>query len=143
MAVNLDGCRECRVLLFDPLDPKYEDGVGDISQVQIKNVQVHKSAEKDDTPLINVRTNVRDFVVDNFHRDKQKDVNSDAPTIHLSDCRASRLCLEGLGAEQLAAMTQFDGEGVGGNGRNIHTPQRAIFQLPNGGFTTLSINPKK
>ncbi|KAA3654109.1 MAG: endopolygalacturonase [Chloroflexi bacterium] len=146
MAVNLDGCRECRVLLFDPFDPKYEDGVGDISHVQIKNVQVHKSDANDATPLINVRTNARDLVVENFVRDKHKDVNPDAPTIYLSDCRASRLLFEGLEGEQLASLPQCDGVesvGVGGNGRNITTTQRAIFQLPNGGFTTLSINPTK
>lgn len=122
MALNLDGCRECRVKLFDPEDPQYQDGVGDISNVRIKNLQVHKSSSQDATPLINIRSNVQDFVIDDFHRDSQKDVNPTVPTILFSDCRASQMKLDG---------TQYV------------IDRKGVLKLNQNGFSTLSVNKKE
>jgi len=122
MAVNLDGCRECRVKLFNPNAPQYQDGIGDISNVLIKNLRVRKSSHGDNTPLINIRTNVEDFVIEDFHRDNQKDVNPAVPTIQLSDCRASRMTLDGV---------------------HHNVDQKDVLKLTQNGFSTLSINKKE
>ncbi len=155
MALNLDGCRECRVKLFDPSDPKYQDGVGDISRVQIKNLRVHKSASNDASPLINLRTNVHDFVVVDFHRDRQKDVNPAAPTILFSDCRASRMILDGVTRQQMETIqlsSAIQSEVVERDafpmdqaelcGR-YQVDQKGVFRLQQNGFTALSVNSTK
>lgn len=147
MALNLDGCRECRVQLFDPLDPEYQDGVGDVSHVRINNLHVHKSASSDDTPLINIQTNVQDFTIENFHRDTQNDVNPTAPTFHLSDCKASRMILDGVTPQQLEAIKMSKGIQIQPINETPHhyqidTEQNGVFQLMQNGFTTLSINNK-
>jgi hypothetical protein len=154
MAVNLDGCRECRVPLFDPADPKYQDGVGDIQHVKIANLQVHKSDHRDTTPLINIRSNVKDFIIDDFHRDLEKDINPSAPTISFSDFCASQLVLDGISNYQLTQVeksgdVQSTIEPLGP--ANIHKSgllcavfdlkQKSLLRFYEGGFTKLTIDP--
>ncbi len=122
MALNLDGCRECRVKLFDPDDPKYQNGVGDISNVRIKNLKIHKSSSQDATLLINIRTNVRNFTIQDFCRDHHKDVKPAAPTLSFSDCRESRMTLDG---------------------EQHKVDRKSILRFTQNGFSALSINKKE
>ena len=139
MAINLDGCRECRVQLFDPDDPQFQDGVGNIRNVRIANLQVHKSDEQDATPLINIRSNVGKFVVENFQRVQAKDVNSTAPTINFSECRASKMILEGALVDPIQ---ESDGVSVvqDGSQYQIDIAAQGVLRLSEGGFINLNIN---
>lgn len=119
MALNLDACRECRVKLFDSADPKYQDGVGEICNVRIKNMRVYKTDAQDASPLINLRTNVQDFIIEDFYRDGEKDVKPAASTVRFSDCQASQMILDGI---------EHD------------IDQKGILRLTQNEFSSLSVN---
>lgn len=138
MALNMDGCRECRVLLFDPDDPRYQNGVGDISNVQIANFKVHKSSEVDNTPLINIRSNLNDFTIEQFDRNAELDLNPSAPTVSFSDCRPTRIQLDGLSSEQINTLQLSPKAQL--NGNQLQLSQKAVMRLIEGGFEAMSIS---
>jgi hypothetical protein len=149
MAINLDGCRECRVKLFDPTDPKYQNGVGDTTNLVIKNLRIHKSSIEDDTPLINLRTNLQDFVIQNFQRDVEKDLNPEAPTINFSDCRKSSITLDGITPQQVetiqlsecirSKIAQKNAPGAMIYQGQFEINQCGFLRLMQNGFDTLTI----
>ncbi len=147
MTLYLDGCRECRVRLFDPDDPQFQDGVGDIRNVLAKNFRVYKSSSDDTAPLINLRTNTRDFVVQNFQREREKDRNLGVPTISLTDCRASRMRLEGVLPQEVEAMRLSNGfrreifpQDDDSYNCQYDVDQKGTVQLRQNGFGVLSLN---
>ncbi len=155
MVLNLDACRECRVKLFDPDDPRYQDGVGDIRNVHIQNLYVHKSDPNDSSPLINLRTNVCDFRVEDFQRNPEQDVHPTAPTLAFSDCRASWMILDGITIQQVEMLMQSEGvrhkivqkPNLPSDEANFRAQtdidHGCVFQLPQGGFSVFSLNPKE
>lgn len=105
-AFNLDACRECRVPLFEPEDPQFQNGAGDIKHVRIQDVNVYKASDNKTVPLIDLRTNVHELSIQDFTRDWKRDTQPDAPTLTLSDIRASRVVLNGITPAQLERMRQ-------------------------------------
>lgn len=142
MAVNMDGCRECRVKLFDPTDPQYAHGVGDIKSVHIRNMRVHKTSTEDQTPLINFRSNVSNFRIEGFQRNLQLDQSSDAPTISFKECGNTHMTLQGVHAEVGKEMVRLDGGQVKNESRTLYVdlPEGAEMRLPEGGFEALRVD---
>ena len=77
-AINLDAARYCRTPLFKNTD--YPDGVGDISNIVIDNMEVWKTSELD-TPLVCNETNSMNVVVRNFRRAVECDSRPEVPLI--------------------------------------------------------------
>lgn len=105
-ALNLDACRECRVPLFDPDDPAVADGVGAIARVCMRDVNVYKASTASRKPLVDLRTRVQDFVIENLLRDPERDAQPQAASLLVGSVGAATVRLEGLVAEQVAALKQ-------------------------------------
>lgn len=103
-ALNLDACRECRVPLFDPDDPQTADGVGEIAHIYARGIRVHKAATTSRKPLVDLRTRVRDFVVEAFTRVPAQDVYPDVESLLVAAIGTGTVMLDGLTAEQVAAL---------------------------------------
>lgn len=103
-ALNMDGCRGCRVPLFDPDDPQFADGVGQVARIALRDLHVHKSTGAHVSPLLDLRTNVSDFVVEGLRRNRDRDASPKSPTLHIGDMRPCRVVLEGLNHAQLQAL---------------------------------------
>jgi hypothetical protein len=103
-ALNLDACRECRVPLFDPDDPQVADGVGMITHVRTRGVHVHKVDSNNRKPLVDLRTSVRDFVVEDFRRDATHDACPDAESLLVAAIGKGTVLLDGITEEQVAAL---------------------------------------
>ena len=98
---------------------------------------------------------VRDFVIKDFRRNSQKDVNPAVPTMVFSDCRASRVILDGVASQQIETLQKSAGiqyeivqqEAFSQDeikfSYQYDIDQRGILQLTQSGFTTLSINNKE
>ena len=142
MAVNMDGCRECRVKLFDPADPQYAHGVGDIKSVHIQNMRVHKTSAEDQTPLINFRSNVHNFRIEGFERNTQLDQSPDAPTISFRECGKTQMTLSGLQDKHALAMELSSGaQGIDdGSSFQLDLPEGAEMKLLFGGFEALRVD---
>jgi len=135
-ALNLDACRECRVPLFDSADPQFQDGVGHISRVVIRDVNVHKSSSLNPKALLDLRTRVRDFEVINFNRDSGRDANPQAPTVLISDFQPCRIILAGGNPEQI----EITPDASVGSGDEIVVEWGEAVRLTNGGFKRLTVN---
>ena len=77
-AINMDAARYCRTPLFDPAD--YPDGVGEISNIVIDNMQVWRVGEFDGA-LICDESNSENVTIRNFRRVMEKDEQPNVPTI--------------------------------------------------------------
>jgi len=103
-AVNLDAARDCLVPVFDPKDPANADGVGYINRVRIRHVRAYRSSGKSAKALIDLQTRVRDFVIEDFARDLDRDAHPAAPTFRAMNLPAgSQVVLEGIDETQRAA----------------------------------------
>lgn len=103
-ALNLDACRECRVPLFDPDDPQVADGVGMIARVRVRGIHVHKVTLANRKPLVDLRTRVRDFVVEDFTRDATQDACPEAASLLVAAIGAGTVLLDGITAEQVTTL---------------------------------------
>ncbi len=151
-ALNLDACRECRVPLFDPDDPQSANGVGEVARILVRDVHVYKADAAHRKPLVDLRTRVRDFRVENFIRDMAHDANPDAATLLLAGIGASSALVAGLTTDQLAALHKISAT----QSVKVHvlasleptSRYRGLFTLsrdgrivlPFGGWSTLSVN---
>lgn len=116
-ALNLDACRECRVPLFDPDDPQVADGVGLMARVRARGIHVHKVTPANRKPLVDLRTRVRDFVVEDFTRDATQDACPEAASLLVAAIGAGTVLLDGITAEQVTAL------------QRASTIQRAAVQM--------------
>lgn len=141
MAVNMDGCRECRVKLFDPADPQYAHGVGDIRSIRLKDFHVHKTIPTETTPLINFRSNVHNFKIERFGRNQALDRCSDAPTLSFRDCGKTHLDLTGLNAADDRILSLSGGIQIKADHHNyqLTLPERAEMKLFSGRIETLLV----
>lgn len=149
-AINMDACRDCAVTLFDEAD--YPAGVGNIARVHVQNMHVHRTSARSKQPLIDLRTRVRDFVVEDFRRDTWLDVAPDTPTLLATKASELNLILTGLTTEQVANLQQSSllaqssittlasiNEETLYQGRfTVDQNQRLV--LPNGEFSMLQVN---
>jgi hypothetical protein len=101
--------------------------------------------------LINVRTNLNNFTVDEFRRDSDKDQKPAAPTLNFSGCRASCLLLDRVTRRQLGTLRKSNSiqrellERSASRNKALvdcqrNTDQQAVLQLAEDGFARLSIN---
>lgn len=103
-ALNLDACRECRVPLFDPDDPQVADGVGMVGRVHARGIHVHKVTLANRKPLVDLRTRVRDFVVEDFTRHATQDACPEATSLLVAAIGTGTVLLDGITAEQVTAL---------------------------------------
>lgn len=149
-AINMDACRDCRVKLFDEAD--YPQGVGHIARVRVQKMHVYKASDDSHQPLIDLRTRVHDFVIEDFRRDARRDVSPATPTLRAAKAGHIDLTLEGLTAAQLSAIQPFVNAGKG-EGNQIASvideksyrtacqiAPDAALELPQGGFAVLHAN---
>jgi hypothetical protein len=92
--LNMDGARFCVVPLFDPEDPAFADGVGDVRRVRIADVKVFAS-RPGEQPLFDLLTRARDFVISDVQRDLERDLRPEAPTLRWGKVPGGELTLEG------------------------------------------------
>ena len=152
--LNLDAARECRVPLFDPDDPKYQNGVGEITQVTAHRLDVYKTSATDKSPLLDLRTNIHDFTITEFTRNTDLDVNPAVATMTISDIQPRDVLLEGVSDEQLKQLRQastlnaedvqqlasvYDEATFRGE---FDMALNSVFQLPQGGFGQLYVQEK-
>lgn len=148
-ALNMDACRDCRVKLFDEAD--YPQGVGHINRVHVKKMHVYSASDDSHQPLIDFRTRVQNFVIEDFQRDVSQDISPDTPTLHISKANEVDLVLEGVTAVSLPTFSHnnpnitqmasiYDQETYRGE---FKIKPEDTFELPMGGFTTLQANKEK
>jgi hypothetical protein len=112
--------------------------VGEISNIHISNFNVQKSSPDDNTPLINIRSNLHDFYIEHFDRNSELDLNPSAPTVSISDCRPTQVQFEGLTNEHIEEMILSPKVQLEENRLNL--TQRATMRLIQGGFRAISIH---
>ncbi|MBN1934073.1 MAG: endopolygalacturonase [Anaerolineae bacterium] len=149
-ALNLDACRECRVPLFDPDDPAVADGVGAITHVHVRGVRVYKASTASRKPLVDLRTRVQDFVIEDFVRDLERDVHPQVPSLLVGSVGAATVHLEGLTTGQIAALRQTTPRAavqwlagvtdVEQYAVSCNLGARDVLTLPTGGWTRLAVD---
>jgi hypothetical protein len=151
-ALNMDACRDCMVKLFDPADPHYQNGVGDIQRVSLRHLRVWKSAGASLGPLIDLRSRARALVIDDFQRPAEEDGQRDAPTLACSEHAAERIVIEGITPAQRRAIESATSAAKLAFQPQVHPgmqdylrltaqPDAGRLVLPGGGFDRLSIEP--
>jgi hypothetical protein len=91
-AINMDGARGCLVPLFDPSDPLYQAGVGQVENMSIRGLHVHKSRPTS-TALLECGLRLHNFVLEDFERDSAPDQAPACPSIALRHHAARTLTL--------------------------------------------------
>ncbi|MEM6551204.1 MAG: glycosyl hydrolase family 28-related protein [Planctomycetota bacterium] len=151
-AFNLDAARDAAVPLFDPEDPKVAEGVGWVRRLRVEDVELYKSADAGEAPLLDVRTRCDDVRFERFTRNAVRDTRPDTPTLRLACCPSTHLTLDGLEALQAEALyTASPGVEL----QRLVLPQPATprryraavridhreqFDLPSGGFDSLALD---
>ena len=102
-AINMDACRDCAVKLFDEAD--YPHGVGRIERVRVQGMHVFKASDHTHQPLLDFRTRVHDFVIEDFRRDAMHDISPNTPTLRVAKAGEVALVLEGVTASQFVTQT--------------------------------------
>ncbi len=91
-AINMDAARYCRTPLFKEADEPL--GVGDVEKVAIRNMTVHKTTDGKN-PLILIETNVKNFVIQNFTRERAKEPKNTVPTFAAGKMHPVALRMDG------------------------------------------------
>lgn len=91
-AVNLDAARYCRTPLFKEDDEPM--GVGNVHDVTISNMRVHKTIDSKN-PLILVESNMNNFEIENFTREREKEPPNEAPTFSAGKMKPVDLTING------------------------------------------------
>ena len=110
-AVNMDAARYCLTPLFEEKDHRY--GVGNIKNIYIEDITAWKTL-KHDVPLMDFETNVEQFVLKNFKRDRDKEAQGNtAPTMRFKNLSRHSIELDdenrevSLGEELLDDKSQY------------------------------------
>lgn len=160
-AVNADGCRECRVQVFDPLDPAFADGVGQMARITLRDFHVWKSRAGNHKPVLDLRTQGTDFTLERFQRDQDHDAELGsrseqglaAPTMRLGEFTPCRAILAGLNSTRLGALVGASSLSVADVSKLSSPVSSATYRiacelqregallLAEGGFDTLQVNP--
>lgn len=143
-AINMDACRQCAVKLFDSRD--YPQGVGHIAGVRVRRMHVFSASDHTQQPLLDFRTRVADFVIEDFQRDHQLDISPGTPTLRVAEVGRLPVVLEGLTPQQKGTLTADDDRLVEMATPHNHTRYWGTFQLderselflPSGGFSRLA-----
>jgi len=86
--INCDGCRGCRVQLFDPDAPPFPDGIGTLRNITIRSLRVNTALETipgqapthDPVPLLRLETRCANVVIEDVTRIKTAEDTSAIPT---------------------------------------------------------------
>ena len=93
-AINMDAARYCRTPLFKEADEPH--GVGDVENVTISNLSVHKTMVNKN-PLILIETNLKNFRIENFTRERAKEPENTLPTFAAGKMKPVTLRINGKG----------------------------------------------
>ncbi len=147
--LNMDGARGCRVPVFDEKDPRFARGVGQVRNVRVSDVIVHK-ASATGTALINAQQIADELEIRSFTRDIERDASPDAPTLLARYMPEQLLELEGVTHQQADEMRQassaeiqvrllYPGDPTGRLAVRSHIQWGQEARLPRGGFTRLRL----
>lgn len=90
--LNMDAARYCRTPLFKEEDEPM--GVGDVENVTIRNMRVYKSIDSK-SPLILIETNLNNFKIENFVREREKEPTNTIPTVSAGKMKPVCLTVNG------------------------------------------------
>ena len=91
-AINLDAARYCRTPLFK--EEERPDGVGNVHDVILRNLRVHKTIDSRN-PLILAESNLDNFRIENFARERDKEPENAVPTFSAGKMKTVNLTLDG------------------------------------------------
>ena len=127
-AVNMDAARYCRTPIVPPEDPRFAQGVGQVRDVRIENMQVYPVGNLQN-PALCLETDVDGFEMRHFQVTGER-----SPILRMRHTGSHTLAFQGLQcpASVFTAGCQFT-DGV------CHKPPLAEFALEKGGFERLRI----
>lgn len=99
-AVNLDAARYCRTPLFDD---NTTESVGNIENVSINNMSVHKTSNNA-APLILIETNVKNFEINHFSRNEQNEKKVETFSLSIGKIRNTSIIIEGIDNQQAEGL---------------------------------------
>jgi hypothetical protein len=147
-AVNMDSCRDCLVKLFDPADPQYRGGVGDIRRVTFRHMRVWKGVGGGRGALLDMRSKIDGFVIEDLARPAELDGAPACATLACSEHAADRVEIEGLDEKQREATVAASRDVALSFQRMVHSSGERRMRadarvgggrlvLPGGGFSRL------
>lgn len=151
-AINMDAARDAMVPVFDPEDEAYAGGVGKIQRVRVTGMNVFKSAEAGEAPLLDLRTRCDDVTIDRFTRDEGCDTRPDAATAVFGDCPGGRLTVGALTeaqAREVAASPSllalrrhpvYDAQPVDRYRAEAQVEGKGVFRIQHGGIETMRLS---
>ncbi len=127
-AVNMDAARYCRTPIVPPEDPRFAQGVGQVRDVRIENMQVHPVGNLQN-PALCLETDVDGFEMRHFQVTGER-----SPILRMRHTGSHTLAFQGLQCPTsvFTAGCQLT-DGV------CHKPPLAEFALEKGGFERLRI----
>ena len=127
-AVNMDAARYCRTPIVPPEDPRFAQGVGQVRDVRIENMQVYPVGNLQN-PALCLETDADGFEMRHFQVTGER-----SPILRMRHTGSHTLAFQGLQcpASVFTAGCQFT-DGV------CHKPPLAEFALEKGGFERLRI----
>lgn len=105
-AINADAARNCRVQVFDPTHPPYEDGVGMLRRIHASGFRVARSSPGH-TPLLRLETRMSDFRVEDFKRLRERDLSPGTPTLRLMNTVVKPFTINGQRHPGLSLKEEF------------------------------------
>jgi hypothetical protein len=93
--VNADALRFCRSPLFNTDDPRFAGGVGNLRDIRLERMRVHKTSSEP-SALLQLHTRMHGFEVRDFRRIMGRDFEPDIPTIDMAYVPETRGFLEGV-----------------------------------------------
>jgi polygalacturonase len=107
--VNADGLRFCRSPLFETDDVRFAGGVGNLRNIRLERLRVHKTSIEP-SPLLQLHTRMQGFDIKDFRREVDRDCAPEIPTIDIAFVPEARGFLEGVCE---ATMGQQDAQSSG------------------------------
>lgn len=108
-ALNMDAARYCRTPLFKDADEPL--GVGDVRDVVIKNMSVHKTTDNDNS-LVFIETNAESIRIEDFKRRKDLEPPNTAKSFEMGKMKPVQLLVDGDSVETpLFERVTLDGDG--------------------------------
>ena len=104
-AVNADGLRFCRSPLFEPDDPAFADGCGDLRNIRIRDLRVWKTRPLPGG-MLQLHSRMNNVSVENFTRILERDVAPAFPSLDVRFLPGATGFLEGAHPPDQADLTE-------------------------------------